>query len=566
MIIETENLLIRDAGDYWSVGGRAINWDKPANVKDLDPTTGAIVSYAEEFAPGSIMIPAEGVTLRDEHGQDVGLLMRSDAANGGWDVELKIDKTPAGAAVRNELKDPANPKKYFSIGFAKQPLESTFDALRNVHRRTKALVKEISVTARPQHLDTGVAFVRSNPIQENKMDTDTQTLEPQAPPAGDPAPQAPAIPNLENLLTRSELEDTIRDLRGELMDSLNTRSQPAVDHRSPGEFLRDLARGDQATVTAYENLFKRSNSELIAAAQALNTRAFPTEGVIATSIALPGWAGDLTRLVQEPAIIPNAFSTGTLSATGMTEEYGALVTDGTVVDEQSAEGDDLDYGYVDVEIKSAPIKTYGGWSRLSRQAIERSSVSYLDTVLRAMALRAGKRINIRMRTALETALAAQVTAGRKATITDETDWVDVTDALVDGVDLLLDEGLQADYLIVDKASFKTLKNLAASDGRSQFNLDGAGVNNIGALNLRGLSGRLAGVSVICDPNWVYDPASTPTNNMALVNSEAIRLRSSGITQLTDENIVNLSKDFSLYFYAAIATEIPKGVVPIELTL
>jgi len=44
------------------------------------------------------------------------------------------------------------------------------------------------------------------------------------------------------------------------------------------------------------------------------------------------------------------------------------------------------------------------------------------------------------------------------------------------------------------------------------------------------------------------------------------LYSTGSGWLTDQNIVNLSQDFSLYFYAAIATEIPKGVVPIQLTL
>jgi len=560
-LIEPENLLIRDAGDYWAVGGYAINWDTPAPVKDIDKDTGLIRAYNEEFAPGSIMMPAGGVILRDEHGQDVGLLVRSDTDDTGWKVDLRIDKTTAGSTVRDELK--AGKKHSFSIGFAENPLETSFDAIRNVYRRTKALVKEISVTAAPQHLNTGVAYVRSNPIKESLMADETPT--PEGTPATPPA-QTPAQPEAGNLLTRAEHQDAIRDLRAEMQTALHTRSTPAIDTRSPGEFWRDLAAGDDATVKSYEALLQRSNSDLIAAAESIRTRAFPTEGVVATSISLPGWAGDLTRLVQEPQIIPGEFSTGTLPSSGMTVEYGALVTDGTVVDEQEAEGDDLDYGYVDVEIKSAPVKTYGGYTRLSRQAIERSSVAYLDTVLRAMALRAGKRLNIRTRTVLEGALAAQVTAGRKATVADESDWKSVTDALVDAVDLLLDEGLTADALIVDKVTFKLLKNLEGGDDRPLLNLDGAGVNNVGAASLAGLSGRLAGVRLVCDPNWVYDPTGAVTNNMALVNRDAIRLRNSGITQLTDENIVKLSKDFSLYFYSAIAVEIPKGVVPIEITV
>jgi len=560
--IEIDNLYIRDNKDYWAVGGRAINWDTPSLVKDFDSNTGQIkAEYLEEFAPNSIMIPASGAILRDEHGQDVGLLTRSDTTNDGWDVELQIDKTDAGARVRKEIKE--GKKHAFSIGMVENSLTTVYDKARNVYRHTKALVKEISVTGSPQHLKTEIAYVRSNPIKETKMD-ESQNDNPEN--NGDAGAQAPTTPTNENLLTRAEFTNSMRDLRGEISSAVLTRSTPQIDTRSPGEFFRDLAKGDDATVTSYENLLKRSNSDLVAAGEEIRKRAFPTEGVIATSISLPGWAGDLTRLVNEPAILLNAFSTGTLPGEGMTVEYGALASDATVVDEQSAEGDDLDYGYVDVEVKSAPVITYGGYSRLSRQAIERSSVPYLDTLLRAMALRAGKRINTRMRTALEVALAAQVTASRKVTIADETSWEEITDGIIDAVDLLLDEGLGADALIVDKPSFKVLKNMVAADGRSQMLLDGAGVNNIGTLSLAGISGRLAGIQVICDPNWSYNPASTPTNNMALVNKDAIRFRSSGITQLTDENIVNLSKDFALYFYAAIATEIPKGVVPIELTL
>jgi len=554
-LIETENLLIRDEGDYWAVGGYAINWDTPTSVNDIDPTSGAKLTYLEEFAPGAIMMPAEGVLLRNEHKEDVGILTRSTTDATGWNVELEINKTEAGAKVRDLLK--RGELKAFSIGFANNPLETKFDAIRNVYRRTKALVKEISVTARPQHLKTDVAYVRSNPITEgNNMSDDEKKPEAKLP---TPAPQ-------ENLLTRSELEDAMRDLRGELKDQLKTRSETTRDTRSPGEFLKALASGDNATVKRYENLLTRSNSELLEAVDQLKTRAFPTEGILDNSILLDSWVGDLTRLVDEPAILKNVFSTGTLPATGMSIEYGALVTDATVVDVQAAEGDNLEYGYVDIELKTAPVKTYGGYSRLSRQAIERSSISYLDTMLRAQALRAGKRVNIAIRTAFTTAYAAQVTAGNKVTITDETDYTDVTDALVDGVDLLLDEGLTADYLVVDKATFKALKNMSSTDGRPTMLLDGAGVNNVGQLNLSGLSGRLAGITVVCDPNMVYDPTGTVTNTAALVNSQAIRFRSSGIAQLTAENIVNLSNDFSLYFYAAIATEIPKGIIPVEVTL
>lgn len=556
--IPYENLLVRDEGDYWAVGGYAITWDTPSQVKDIDPTSGAVISYVEEFAPGSIVIPAEGVLLRNEHKEDIGLLTRSEVDGTGWKVELEIEKTSVGAKIREQLQQ--GKLKAFSVGMSEKSLETKFDAIRNVFRRTKALVKEISVTSNAQHLNTDVAYVRSNNIDKENINMTSPEEKPEE------KLEAPKPQVNEELLTRSEFDDEIRDLRGELKEKLLVRSDTSKDYRSPGEFLQALAAGDKATTQRYEALLTRSNGELLEAAEQLKTRAFPTEGVLANSIVLDSWVGDLTRLIDEPAILKNVFSTGTLPSTGMTIEYGSLVTDGTVVDEQSAEGDDLDYGYVDIELKTAPVKTYGGYSRLSRQAIERSSISYLDTVLRAQALRAGKRVNAAIRTAFTTAYAASVTAGHKVTVTDETDFTDVTDALVDAVDLLLDNGLTGDYLVVDKVVFKALKNMSSTDGRPTMLMDGAGVNNVGAINLAGLSGRLAGISVVCDPNLVYDPAGTVTNTAALVNSQAIRFRSSGIAQLTAENIVNLSNDFSLYFYAAIATEIPNGIVPVEFTI
>ena len=34
--------------------------------------------------------------------------------------------------------------------------------------------------------------------------------------------------------------------------------------------------------------------------------------------------------------------------------------------------------------------------------------------------------------------------------------------------------------------------------------------------------------------------------------------------LQDENVLNLSKDFSVYRYGAVADEIPAGVVPVKI--
>ena len=200
--IELENLHVRSEQDYWAVGGRAINWDTPTQVTDFNLQTGEpIASYVEEFAPDSIMIPASGAVLRDDHGEDVGLLTRSEMNDKGWDVELSINKTEAGRRVREEIQQ--GKKHSFSIGMAEKPLESTFDAMRNVHRRLKALVKEISVTAAPQHLNTGVAYVRSNPQEEKKMPDENENQNGEGAPATPPAQPVTPAPSTENLFQLS---------------------------------------------------------------------------------------------------------------------------------------------------------------------------------------------------------------------------------------------------------------------------------------------------------------------------------------------------------------------------
>lgn len=550
--IDPENLYCRSESDKWLVGGYPIKFGIPSPVVDLDPTSGAEIKYMEEFLPGSIMLPAEGLVLTDDHKQTIGTLTRSQVDEIGWYIEGEIEKTPENKNLHDDLL--AKKTRNFSIGFS-EPLETIEDTARNVVQRAKALVREVAITPKPQHPTATIEFVRSEQkgkttMSETQTDTPTNTEPP------------------KDILTRSQFEDTIRDLNGKilLLEETKTRSTPSVDYRSPGEIVKALAKGDEKTVSRYEEILKRSYAEKSALGEQIRTRAFPDEGSTAESVLRDAWIGDLTRLVQQPQILGNVFSTGSLPTEGNFVEYGKLTEDGSNVTAQAAEGDNLAYGYVKVEPDTEAVVTYGGYTRLSRQAIERSSIGFLDTNLRAMANAAGQRMNIALRTAFTTLYQAQVTAGKKVTISDETDWKSVTDALVDGVDLMLDAGVTATALVVDKGSFKALKNLEDAADRPVMLLDGNGFNNVGAINLAGLSGRLAGIQVVCDPNLVYDPTGTVNATAALVNSEALRVRSSGITKLTDQNIVNLSNDFSVYFYAAIVPEIPGGIIPVEITL
>ena len=73
-----------------------------------------------------------------------------------------------------------------------------------------------------------------------------------------------------------------------------------------------------------------------------------------------------------------------LPSEGETLSYPIVTEDTTTVGKQAKEGDYLPYGEIKIGARTATIETYGGYTSLSRQAIERASVPYLDKTLEAL--------------------------------------------------------------------------------------------------------------------------------------------------------------------------------------
>ena len=100
-----------------------------------------------------------------------------------------------------------------------------------------------------------------------------------------------------------------------------------------------------------------------------------------------------------------------------------------------------------------------------------------------------------------------------------------------------------------------------ADGRPLFNIYGAGTNNVGSANA--LSGALnvAGLPVVKNVNLA-------ANTFYVANKDAIKtFESAGAPfRLQDENIINLTKDFSLYGYLADAITNAKGIVKVDVDL
>lgn len=476
-------------------------------------------AYVERFAQNSISEDVSEVKLKFGHeGLPIGKVVEGRNAEDGFYIRAKISETSQGNDVYTLIRDGVLNK--FSVGFI--PVESERDG--NVVVRNLVSLKEVSVVEQPAYSDAEILAVR-----EDTNDTIKEV------------PVMESINNDANLeFAVRSVQDEVAELRRAVEAGVQVATPTATaDTRSAGEVLKAIAAGDEATIRTYAG----------------NT----TDN----SVMLNTFIGDLTRIVDSPIGVRGLISTGVLPASGNILEYAKLSTNSVAVDEQAAEGDDLTYGQVVLTTATAPVKTFGGYTTLSRQAIERSSVNFLDAHMRAMAVAVANNLNGFVRDAFNTQYGAHVTTGGSAVvdmglsgaITTATygDWLD---ALVEGADKFQTRGWNIDALVVAKDVFKALMSLEASDGRPLLVVTGNnGVNTVGSVNPLALGGSFAGLTVAVD-------TALANGRAAFVNGNAMRLYTAPVVSLTDDNIINLSRDFSVYQYGAIANEAPEALVPV----
>lgn len=479
-----------------SVTGIAVPYDQDANIGG---------QYTERFQRGAID-NVDNVKLFYGHTDPIGKVTLGRETDAGYEITAHISQTPKGDEVLTLMRDGVLNK--FSVGFV--PLESERDGQTVI--RTKVALREVSIVPFAAYSNANITEVRNdepNNLTESEQNPMSETTE----------------------LDVRAVADEVAELRRIVEAGTPEVITPAApEFRSAGEALKAIAAGDENAIRAY------------------------TGSTTADSVVKNAFVGDLTRIVDQVAVLRNVFSTGVLPAEGNYIEYAQLGSNTVPVAQQSAEGDDLTLGKITVTTATAIVKTFGGYVRLSRQEIERSSVMVLDSTLRAQAIAIGKAMNTEMRSIYGTAVAASVTAGRKVTIGATPTYATWLAAAIDASVKLSAEGLSIDALIVDTANFKSLMSLVGSDGRPVFLTSGAGVNNIGTLNIPTLGGQFANIPVILDPDL--------SGKTAFVNSAAIRMYSSPVVRLQQENIINLSKDFSVYSYVATAPEIPTGIIAV----
>ena len=467
-----------------------------------------IGGYVERFATGSA-IPAENTMLFWRHQDPIGKIIEHEQTDAGLMIRARFTEgvqlaDEALALVRDGVIDK------FSVGF--EPMESRTEEDGSV-TRISAMIREVSLVPLPAYSGAAVQEVRESvPEQEKEDDTMSESVD------------------LSQDL--AEVRESVEVMERKLETlAVAAPSEPVVDTRSAGEVLKAIAMGDEAEIRAY------------------------TGGTTADAVMMNGWVGDLTRLVAGNSVLRNLFASGNLPSEGNFIEYAQLKTNTVDVDVQAAEGDDLAFGLIELETKTAPVKTLGGYSTLSRQEIERSATNILNTTLEAQAIQTGKAVTALIRAAYVANHAAQVTAGNAVEIGATPTYASWIAAAIDAAVKFENLGLTMDALIVDTATFKSLTALEGSDGRPVFLVTGTGANNIGELSIPGLSGSLGNIPVVLD-------AGLTGGEVAFVNRTALRFYGSPVVRLQDESVINLSKDFSIYTYAATAVEVPAAVVAV----
>lgn len=326
---------------------------------------------------------------------------------------------------------------------------------------------------------------------------------------------------------------------------------PSVERRCAAEIVKALVAGDSQTLEDVNSIQARAWSGTTSAADPIATGSH--------------WVADLTRIYDQPDALKPLFAVGDLPSEGMRVDHTYLKTNSVTVNKQSAEGDDLTLGKVELQSASTPVGTYGGYTSLSRQTIERASVNILQRHLEAMAVAAGAASRKALAAAWAKGLKDQEAASLVSTkAASALTWADLSALVVDAAAYFAKQNLPLDGLVVNQPTFKALAALTAGD-RPLLAVGSDGSNTVGGMNLVGISGDLAGLKIVCDLNAEATNVATVQKCVGgFYTRDAIRIYESGLVQLQATQVINLTDNYSIYRYAAYANEIQGGVLPLKL--
>lgn len=528
MKLETRQYKVRaTAGsDGRTLTGLAVPYDTPTEI---------VYGFNEIIARGAIDLDARP-SLFYRHSEPIGVVTDMKDTADGLEITARISDTAQGRDAATLVADGAITA--LSIGFFEREWQDVETQDGITRTQTKIDLREISLVPIPAYDDAQITLIRQNhhhtQVKENHEMADST-------------------------ITRAQIDESLSEAihplaaRLAALETVTTAPAAAApETRSAGQLITAAATDENARA-ALENYALR-------AAPAVTTTA---DG----SYSIPNFIGDLTRIISVANPLMQLFSTGTLPPTGNVLEYTQLKENTITVTEQTAEGAALPTGAITTEmIQAARVKTYGGATTISRQAIDRSPANILDLQLRGLALAAGKQLAADF---VNHFMAAVKTQEAKAISYPKSlatwGWADVLGMLLDAHAKYEDNAMQADGLIVDRATYQAIAGLTDKSGRPLFTVAGnVGANNVGTISASGRYADLDGLKVIMANGLSAAKMGTSVAG-AFYTADAIRTYASPVASLQDTNVLDLTGAFSVYYYAAFATEIPYGLVPLKVT-
>lgn len=473
--------------------------------------------YRERFEPGAV--DASGAVLVYQHSEPIGVITAARETDAGLEIDARISATTRGDEVYTLIKDGV--LKSMSIGFELQESrEDTVDGV-SVTTVTKARAVEFSVVLNPAYSDATINEVRSTDNNKENHMSDLTDLQAQ-------------VTDLERRMTAMPTA---------------TPAPMKPDTRTAGEYLQAIASGDTTARETLAPYCTRAYQGGTTADDALTTQ--------------PAFLKDLTEIIEQADPISPLFSRGPLPAQGMTLEFLEVADNTVTVKRQEHEGDQLPIGKVTTKVRTAQINTWGGANTMSFQEIQRARANMVSVTVRAMAVAAGRAAAGDFHQNFEAAVKAQ--AADAITINKaiaSVKYADLVGMLLDANAAYQGLGYKCDGLIVDRATWAALMGLETSQGVPLMALSGHGQGVVGTIASDVLAGQLGNLRVI--PDLKATAARGDKIAGAFFNSEALRVYTSGIAHLQDDNVLNLSRDMSVYYYTAVAAERPQLIVPLKI--
>lgn len=521
-----------DTGDGKTITGLAVPFDTPTEI---------IPGYREQIARGAIDCTKMPM-LFYRHDEPIGVVTSLTETPEGLEMTARISDTSLGRDAATLAHDGAISS--LSIGFYESEYEDTETSEGTLRTQKRIDLREISLVPIPAYEPARITNVR------NKEEQETPTM---------------PNPELEDAKAREDFDTLTRGLedltasmtnlerRMALTETTSADAPKTVETRSAGELIKAYAVGDDSARSALAPYVGRNFTGTTTTADARYSE--------------PTFISDLTRLVILANPLMELFSKGALPAEGNTIEFAELKDNTIKAGKQAKEGDALPTGSVSVQTKTATVNTYGGGAVLSRQVIERSRANILDLHLRALTLTMAKELADAFATEFTSVVKAQ--ASQAITTTKPMsglDWKSILHMMLDAQEAYEDQALVNDGLILTRPAFEAIAGMTDTSGRPILQVSGnTGDNTIGTVQATGKFAQLDGLKIVTNKH-IQTGATGLGEGMvgAFYNAQALRSYTSGLVSLQDANVLDLTNAFSVYQYAAFASEIPSALIPLKM--